>query len=273
MTSSQVTAINRHVPTSVGMLAIADEGSGTPVLFWPSLFADHRFFTPVRDLLVDGWRTIRIDGPGFGRSDPPRRDVQPEEYADALIEVLDEFGVERSFVAGCSWGGQIAAHMGVRWPERVSGVLMMNTPLSPSLGGHRAEVFGTRILGATRFWGRGVARSMLAPKTRTEHPERVTSFVDMFTDYDSGAAAITVATTLTRFPGLHDVLPQLTVPTTILMGEHDTLYPVSSAMPVARLASRARIDVISDCGHLAPIEAPQTVVEALRNLRELDGRA
>ncbi|MFM7145410.1 MAG: hypothetical protein ACKOW5_03655 [Actinomycetales bacterium] len=37
-------AITNRIPTSVGVLAIADHGTGIPVVLWPSLFADHRFY-------------------------------------------------------------------------------------------------------------------------------------------------------------------------------------------------------------------------------------
>ena len=258
--------INRRIPTSVGTLALADEGSGVAVICWPSLFADHRFYEPLRDALGDGWRCIRIDGPGFGQSDPPREGVQPGEYADAVVEVMDALGIERAIIVGCSWGGQVAAHVGVRHSERVIGVVMSNVPMSPSLGGHRMQVLGTRLMGSTRFWGRGVARAMLAKPTKAAHPERVEAFVSAFPSYDKRAATTTVRTTMTQFLGLSDVLLQLQVPSVILMGDEDKLYPVESAMPLARLASQARIEAIPRCGHLAPLEAPDSVAEAVRGL-------
>jgi 3-oxoadipate enol-lactonase len=259
-------SVLRRVSTRVGSIALTDEGTGTPVVLWPSLFGDHRMFSHVQRMLGDDWRTIRIDGPGFGQSDPPRGDVQPEVYADVVLDVLDALGLERAVIAGCSWGGQIAAHLGVKSPARVRGVLVMNSPLGPSLGGHVFEVFGTRWFGATEFWGNGVARSMFARATREAQPERVREFVSAFRTFDRKAAAITVRSVLTRFPGLEAVLPRLTVPTTILMGAEDELYPVERMRPFARLAPGATLEIVPSCGHLAPLEAPEAVVAALRTL-------
>lgn len=266
-------AINRRIPTSVGVLALADEGTGVPVVMWPSLFSDHRLYAHVRAGLGDRWRCLRVDGPGFGASDPPAADVQPEHYAKAVFELMDALGLERAIIAGCSWGGQVAAHAGVLMPQRVIGVLMMNTPLDPSISGHVAQVWGTRMLGNTRFWGRGVARAMLAQPTVETHPERATAFVDAFTSFDRRAAMTTVRTTLTRFPGLGDVLPELQVPTVILMGALDTQYPIETSLPTARRAISAHIEVVPNCGHLAPIEAPDIVASALRKLATGDRAA
>ena len=180
-----------------------------------------------------------------------------------MVDLLDESGIDSAVVAGCSWGGQVAAHAGVRYPERTAALLMMNTPLAPSLGGHRLQVLGTRAVGSTSFWGKGVARSMIAPATKQAQPQRVDAFVSAFGSFDRAAAATTVRTVLTRSPGLAAVLPQLRVPTTILMGAQDALYPVDAAMPLARLAPGATIEVVPSCGHLAPLEAPEAVVAAL----------
>jgi 3-oxoadipate enol-lactonase len=256
----------RRMSTRVGALALADKGAGTPVVLWPSLFSDHRLYAPLIPLLGKGWRTIRIDGPGFGQSDAPRGDVQPDVYADVVLDLLDALGLERTLIAGCSWGGQIAAHVGVKAPDRISGVLMMNAPLGPSLGGHAFEVWGTRWLGATDFWGNGVARSMFSPASRKAHPERVRAFASAFTSFDKAAAAVTARTVLTRFVGLGEVLPRLAVPTTILMGAEDRLYPVERMRPFAALAPNATLEIVPSCGHLAPLEAPEAVVTALNDL-------
>jgi pimeloyl-ACP methyl ester carboxylesterase len=262
----------RRIQTRLGTIALLDEGVGTPVVLWPSLFSDHRLFAHVVPLLGDGWRTLRIDGPGFGQSDPPRGDVQPEVYADVVLEVLDALGVEQALIAGCSWGGQISAHLGVKAPARVQGVLIMNSPLGPSLGGHAFEVFGTRWFGSTELWGNGVARSMFSPASLKAHPERARAFASAFTSFDKKAAATTARTVLTRFPGLGEVLPRLVVPTTILMGAEDRLYPLERMRPFAALAPEAKLEIVASCGHLAPLEAPEAVAAALRTLRALRAR-
>ncbi|NDF55682.1 MAG: hypothetical protein EB145_16090, partial [Proteobacteria bacterium] len=79
----------RRIPTRVGAIAIADEGSGTPVVLWPSLFSDHRLYAALVPLIGDRWRTIGIDGPGFGQSDAPRAEVQADVYADVVLDCLD----------------------------------------------------------------------------------------------------------------------------------------------------------------------------------------
>lgn len=263
-----MTGLNRRIQTSVGTLAVADHGSGTPVVMWPSLFSDHRLYDNVVKRLGPRWRTLGVDGPGFGQSDPPCGDVQPSHYAAAIVDLLDELSVEQAVVAGCSWGGQVAAHFAVQYPQRCDATLMMNTPLAPSMGGNGFLVRGTRWFGSTTWWGRGVARSMLAGSTKKNHPERVAAFAAAFRSFDGAYAATTVRTVLTRSPGLADVLPRLPEPATIMLGEEDRLYPVDVALPLARQATDAVVEIVQACGHLAPLEAPDAVVAALESLRD-----
>ena len=258
--------LNRRIATSVGTLAIADHGAGRPVVLWPSLFSDHRLFDRVVGKLGSGWRTICIDGPGFGRSDPPPGDVQPSRYADAVSELLDELQIETAFFAGCSWGGQVGVHFGLRHPRRARGLLLMNTPVDPNLGQRSALVPATRWIGSTATFGRGVARSMISTTTRRDHPGRVDEFVSAMTSFDPAAASTTVRTVLTRSPGLVDLLPQVAVPTGVLLGAEDRLCPVQRLLPFARSVPGATVDIAAGCGHLAPIEVPNIVAGMLRKL-------
>ena len=258
--------INRRIETRLGSLAVADHGRGIPLMLWPSLFSDHRIYDPLFGLLGEGWRVLRVDGPGFGASSPPHGEVQPAEYASVVEGLLHELGLGKVLFAGCSWGGQIAAHLGAGGSERVAGIMLMNTPLEPSRGRETFKILGTRWLGNTEFWGGGVARSMFAPVSRARHPERFAAFVASFRSFDRRAAARTARTVLERSPGLLDVLPQNQLPATILLGGADRLYPAERLLPIVRLTPRAVVRVVPDCGHLAPLEAPEAVAHALHEL-------
>lgn len=107
---------------------------------------------------------------------------------------------------------------------------------------------------------------MFSPASQKAHPERVRTFASAFTSFDKAAAAITARTVVTRFPGLGEVLPRRTVPTTILMGAEDRLYPPERMRPFAARAPNAKLEVVPSCGHLAPREAPEAAGAALEGL-------
>ena len=61
-----------------------------------------------------------------------------------------------------------------------------------------------------------------------------------------------------------DVLRSLACPILILCGENDALTPLADHKEMAALAPHAKLVVVPGSGHLAPMEAPQAVAQALR---------
>jgi pimeloyl-ACP methyl ester carboxylesterase len=150
------------VQTTLGSIAFSDRGTGMPIILWPSLFTTHRIFDAMILPLVEaGWRTIAIDGPGFGASDPPHGLVQPETYADLIIEIADRLELPEIAFAGCSWGGLIGAHLGLRHADRVRSLVLMGTPFFPSRGGHLLPSGADEIAASTRRFRLIVERDAL----------------------------------------------------------------------------------------------------------------
>ena len=253
----------QEVQTALGTLAIFERGAGKPILLWPSLFTDHSLYDAMTERLSAlGWRTLSIDGPGFGKSDPPDGLVQPEAYANAVIEVADRLGMDRFAFAGCSWGGMIGAHLGVNHAERLGALVLMNTPMLPSRGGHRMEYWGARLAVTSSHMADGVAKDMLGKRALADS-ETFARFTAPFASFERAPAARTVDVTLRHSDGLEQVLPRLTHPVTIMFGADDELYPTDEMMPVAKSAPAARIVVVPDCGHIIPIEEPEAAVAAI----------
>lgn len=80
-------------------------------------------------LAARGIRSLAIDTPGYGLSDPPPGAPSVAGYADNLVPVLDALGIRRVVVAGHHTGAAIAAAFAARHGDRVLGLLMHGTPL------------------------------------------------------------------------------------------------------------------------------------------------
>lgn len=81
----------------------------------------------VEPLARAGYDVIVPDLPGHGRSEPSRSGPVTDlsDYAGWLVDLLDELGVDRFYVAGCSIGGKIALDLAVRLGDRVAGAVAM----------------------------------------------------------------------------------------------------------------------------------------------------
>ncbi|MGH3080530.1 MAG: alpha/beta fold hydrolase [Gaiellaceae bacterium] len=104
---------------------------GRPLVFWHALGAvqSGAYLTELAPTLAEGgFRLIAPDAPGFGQSPP----LPPERYElDSLVELLagalDECGIERAILMGHSWGGSIALAFAARAPERVEGLVLVDS--------------------------------------------------------------------------------------------------------------------------------------------------
>ena len=65
-------------------------------------------------------------------------------------------------------------------------------------------------------------------------------------------------------PSSVDLLPQITVPTLVIAGHDDLIVPLEASESMARAIPKARLVVIPDAGHSAPIEQPEAVNAAVR---------
>ena len=127
----------RMIPVPGGRLYAVGEGDGPPIVLLHAGVVDSRVWEPFVPLLTDaGYRTIRYDARGFGRSET--EDVEFSRVDD-LLAVLDAFGIERAALVGNSQGGQIALDLAVSRPDRVaalvqlaSGIGGLDVPMSPS---------------------------------------------------------------------------------------------------------------------------------------------
>ncbi|AEI43142.1 alpha/beta fold hydrolase [Paenibacillus mucilaginosus] len=113
-------------------------GEGTPLVLLHSGGADLRDWTWVAPVLAQQYKVIALDGRGCGQSPNPAE--EPPDYVDDLLRALDHLGLPQAVIAGHSMGGQIAAEFALKYPERVTKLVL----IAPGLAGfaHSPEFLG-----------------------------------------------------------------------------------------------------------------------------------
>ena len=100
-------------------LAYQREGDGPPLVLLAGQANNHHWWDAVRTDFHATHSTITMDYRGTGASDKPRDGYSTRQFADDVIAVLDELGIERADVYGTSMGGRVAQWVAVGRPERV----------------------------------------------------------------------------------------------------------------------------------------------------------
>jgi pimeloyl-ACP methyl ester carboxylesterase len=104
---------------------------GVPVVMchgFPELAYSWRHQLPA--LAAAGYRAIAPDQRGYGRTSRPANisDYDMPHLTDDLAGMLDALGLKKAVFCGHDWGGMVVWQMALYHPERVSGVIGVNTP-------------------------------------------------------------------------------------------------------------------------------------------------
>src|SRR5690349_2595039 len=228
-------------------------GAGPPLLIEPGwvthltgqldLF-DYRAFLA---RLTRQWTVIRYDKPGCGLSDRDGVDLSFGSQVAAAIAVAEAAGAARFAMFGASQGGQIAAAIAARYPDRVSALALYGTcadgaDLAPP------EVRESIVALVRAHWGIG---SKLMTSLFVADPSAAD--VEEFRQLQVESATSEVAgDMLASYYGtsVHDLLPQITAPTTVLHREQDSAARFRLGREVASLIPGAALVPLPGRGHL-----------------------
>ena len=245
---------------------------------------DHRYLLPELDRLSDSYRLIYYDQRGRGLS---ADGVQPEDVTltsdiEDIDRVRQHYKLDSVVLLGHSWGTVLALEYALRFPQRVSGMVLMN-PAPASTEDYkqlRKEWLEKRPQDMARR--KGIADSAAY---KEGDPEAVTAYYRVHfkpalaraEDYDKIITRMSASFTKegvvkaravearlmteTWFSPDYDVLPKLKglkVPTLVITGDHEFI-PAGTAEHISQAIPNARIVTLKDCGHFSYMESPVAV--------------
>ena len=248
----------------------------------------------IRELSERGLRVVAYDLRGHGESEPARDDdYSIARFGEDLEAVLAAVVPEgrAAVVAGHSLGAMAIAAWAERHEvgRRVGAAALINT----GVGDLIAEQLLVPVPGIAQAINRTVALHGFlgnrAPLPRFSTP--LTAAAIRYVVFGPGATPAQVAffeRMLIACPPdvranvgialseveLLDALPRLDVPTIVIAGEHDRLTPPAHARRIAEmLPSLERLVVLGASAHMAPLECPEAVNDALLELARKVGFA
>lgn len=223
-------------------------------------------------LAAAGYDVYAIDLLGFGLSEKGwHHDYSHAAQAERVIAVMDALGIERASIVGHSMGGNVAAHLALRYPERVGKLVLVSAAILSS-DEDSSNPFGALPTGAldipfVRRWAQLALRRLLAPTADD------LLFDAAYQDGTISAALIDgysralltpdwelALLAMTRDARDNDVsasLGELDTQTLLLWGKEDTWVPHQDAATLQALfpgAQRIEFDAV---GHLPMHEAPR----------------
>ena len=228
---------------------------------------DHTIWEPQLKGLSDVADVLAPDLRGFGTDDRPVPEIMTmEDYAADVKALLNENGLERVVLGGLSMGGYVALAFAEAWPERLAGLLLVNT--RGTADGEEAQrgrkdTAQRALAGGVPVIARGMVPTLLSEATRGRHP-KLAAEVEALIARQRPEAVAAAARGMALRPDRHAVLGSLDVPVLVITGEHDHLMPLPTSLALQAAAPGSHLAVVPGAGHLSNLEGPEAFNAAVR---------
>jgi pimeloyl-ACP methyl ester carboxylesterase len=243
--------------------------NGPVVLLLHGFPTSSRMFRNLIPQLADRYRVIAPDYPGYGESSMPQHDQFAytfDNLANVIDDLITKLGVTRYTMYVMDYGAPVGWRLALKHPERVQALIVQNgnayeEGLPDSFWGpikkywkektpsNRDALRGLLKLEATKWqYTTGVTdTSLLDPDTWTadqyglDRKGNDEIQLDLFYDYGSNLAL---------YPTIQKFFRDSQVPTLIVWGKGDPIFPPVGAHPYKRDLPKAELHLL-DTGHFA----------------------
>lgn len=223
-----------------------------PLVLLPGLMCDARVFGP----------QIKAFGAARAIHLAP---LTAHDTVAALARDVLATAPERFALAGHSLGGIVAMEVARQAPTRVTRLALLDTTSlaeTPATSAQREPQI-VRVMAGSLV---EVTRESLTPDDLAPGPARQTVLdlvMNMALDLGEGVF-LRQSRALQRRSDQQAVLRRLRIPTLVMCGELDRLFPEARHRFMADLIPGARLEVVPDAGHLPTLEQPEAVNAAFR---------
>ncbi len=263
-----------------GGAAVGDDADDPTFLLLHDYAFSSYAFEPVAPLLADFGDVVAFDRPGFGLTERPQPeggayDIGFDPYTaaaqvDLTVGLLDELGVESAVLVGNGMGGRVALDTALAHPERVSALVLLNTPAfleertAPNwlLNSPHMRRLGPVFL---RQLAEGPGEQLLVGAFAD--PENVTDEIRaqhaVTTSVEGWDRALWEISRVGHPTSVEGRLGEVTVPTLVVAGEADPSFPLAHSERLATELAHAELATLPSCGRVPQLECPEQLMDVV----------
>jgi pimeloyl-ACP methyl ester carboxylesterase len=236
-------------------------GSEPVVLLHPGLGGNIRLYSSWIPWLADRYRVLRVTARGQGGTErPSNRDPSLGGYAQDIVELLDNLGVEDVNWVGASGGGILGQHMAISHPHRIASLSLIATTArfrSPM------ENYDEWLEPLDQDNQREFLERDSVRRFGTEWPARTEWIINELCR--TSAAESALLHRWIRTVDLVDHITDIKCPTLIVTGESDTLTSAGDASLMHDRIAGSRISILPGRPHNIAYTHPHEVAGVVRD--------
>ncbi len=241
-------------------IAYTRRGRGIPLVLIHGYPLDRSIWELAEVLLDNDFDMVVPDLRGFGESDAADAGRSILAYAEDVAGVMRHVGLAKAIVAGHSMGGYVALALMRQHPEVVAGLGLISSQILPD----PPERKQARYAAARDVMTDGVGPVAESMAAKLSADLRVQAAMRALISRQRPAGLVSALEAMAERPDSTDTVAAATVPVLIVHGAADALIPVERGRSIQEILPKARYVELPAAGHMAMMEDPAAVADALR---------
>ena len=174
---------------------------------------------------------------------------------------------------GLSMGGYIALEFWRKYAKRLRALILCDTRAAadtPQAAANRFVVAENVLREGSNIVADAMIPKLFAPITLQQQPDLVEKLKQVIDRTDPRGIAAAARGMAQRADFTAD-LPRIGSPALVIVGQGDAISPVAEMQAISKAVPNAEFKIIPQAGHMAPLEQPQAVNEAIERFLQQNG--
>lgn len=236
-------------------------GSGTSIIFTHGASWNHKQWQSQVEFFKEKYQVVLWDVRGHGYSSLPKGSVDSEDFAIDLIELMDHLKIKEAILCGLSMGGHISLQTTIRYPKRVTGLILIGTPCSNTFNLYE-KIFVPINRLFSKFISMKISGKIQAKILSKFNPSNYEYIIEAFSmiEHDDWNRIWRAVTKMES----KDDLGKVKCPTLLLVGEHDTMTRYQQPY-INKQIRNSELKIIPHAHHATSLDNPAAVNHEILN--------
>ncbi|HEY3310915.1 MAG TPA: alpha/beta hydrolase [Anaerolineales bacterium] len=252
------------ITTDQGIVHYEVYGRGRPVILLHGWLGSWGLWQETMTYLGRFYRTYALDFWGFGESGKKRDTYDVQDFVALVDQFMDRLGIAQAPLVGHSMGGTVSLSVAIKYPKRVSKVVIIGSPIVGSSLALPLKLSGYRFIASMLFnmmWAFRGAMKVASPFICTD--PRFPKMMDQdLTKLTVESFLLSIASL--RRTDLRPMLPQIKIPVMGMFGERDNIVDPQQWEPLLAGVPHAKIVRWQRAQHFIMLDTPQEFMENLK---------
>lgn len=252
------------ITTDQGIVHYEVYGRGKPVILLHGWLGSWGLWQETMSFLGKYYRTYALDFWGFGESGKKRDTYAVQDFVSLVDQFMEQLGIVRAPLVGHSMGGTVSLSVAIRYPQRVSKVVVVGSPIVGSSLAFPLKLAGMRPIAFLLFNMMSAFRlGMRIASPFICRDERFPEMMDRDLSRTTLESFLLSIASLRR-TDLRPMLNQIKVPAMGMYGDRDNIVHPKQWQPMLKGIPHAQIERFPLAGHFPMLEEPETFAQKLK---------